>query len=51
MSRRPSPQPSFPPRQDASRLITGEGGGTDASHMNAAYGQAVWAAVGRVLSA
>jgi hypothetical protein len=31
--------------KDASRLITGEGGGTDASHMNAAYGAALWPGV------
>ena len=28
--------------KDASRLISGEGGGTDAAHMNAAFGQAIW---------
>jgi hypothetical protein len=37
--------------KDASRLITGEGGGTDASHMNGAYGRAVWSAVARALPA
>lgn len=31
--------------KEASRLISGEGGGTDASHMNADFGFAVWAAV------
>lgn len=34
--------------KDASPLITGEGGETDASHMNAAYGAACWAAFGQV---
>lgn len=37
--------------KDASRLITGEGGGTDASHMNADYGRVLWSAVARALSA
>lgn len=31
--------------KEASRLISGEGGGTDASHMNAEFGQALWAAL------
>ncbi|MCU0827778.1 MAG: hypothetical protein MUE52_10315 [Tabrizicola sp.] len=37
--------------KDASKLITGEGGGTDASHMNAAYGERVWSALAPALSA
>lgn len=37
--------------KDASRLITGDGGGTDASHMNAAYGQAVWSRLATALPA
>ncbi len=28
--------------KDASRLISGEGGGTDAAHMNGAFGQEIW---------
>lgn len=28
--------------KDASRLISGEGGGTDAAHMNGAFGAAMW---------
>lgn len=31
--------------KEASRLISGEGGGTDASHMNADFGRALWAAI------
>jgi len=37
--------------KEASRLITGEGGGTDASHMNADYGRAVWQALAPELAA
>ena len=36
--------------KDASRLISGEGGGTDASHMNADFGMAVWQAVAPALA-
>lgn len=36
--------------KDASRLITGEGGGTDAAHMNAGFGQAIWQAVPGLLA-
>ncbi|MDB5663934.1 MAG: hypothetical protein JWS11_477 [Cypionkella sp.] len=35
--------------KDASRLISGEGGGTDAAHMNAAFGQAIWPLVRQAL--
>jgi hypothetical protein len=28
--------------KDASRLISGEGGGTDAAHMNGDFGRAMW---------
>ena len=31
--------------KDASRLISGEGGGTDAAHMNADFGAALWPAL------
>lgn len=34
----------------ASKLITGDGGQTDASHMNAAYGTAVWSSVAAALA-
>lgn len=37
--------------KDASRLITGEGGGTDASHMNAAYGRSLWSIIAKALPA
>ena len=37
--------------KDASRLISGEGGGTDAAHMNAAFGQAIWPQVRQALQA
>jgi|GEM_PF-2926070 len=37
--------------KDASRLIGGEGGGTDASHMNAAYGAVLWPRVEAALRA
>lgn len=37
--------------KEASRLITGEGGGTDASHMNADYGLALWQALQPMLHA
>ncbi|MCX7889115.1 MAG: hypothetical protein N2422_05210 [Rhodobacteraceae bacterium] len=35
--------------REASRLIGGEGGGTDASHMNGDYGAALWPLIGRAL--
>ncbi|GLS86078.1 hypothetical protein GCM10010873_10520 [Cypionkella aquatica] len=37
--------------KDASRLISGEGGGTDAAHMNAAFGQTIWPLVRQSLQA
>jgi len=37
--------------KEASRLISGEGGGTDASHMNADFGLACWAAIHPALQA
>lgn len=33
---------ALPYNKDASRLISGEGGGTDAAHMNGDFGQAIW---------
>lgn len=35
--------------KDASRLISGEGGGTDAAHMNAAFGQVMWRGIAAAL--
>lgn len=35
--------------KEASRLISGEGGGTDAAHMNGAFGRAMWTQVRRAL--
>jgi hypothetical protein len=37
--------------KEASRLISGEGGGTDASHMNAEFGLALWQAMAPALTA
>lgn len=34
--------------KDASRLISGEGGGTDAAHMNGEFGRAMWQLIARV---
>lgn len=36
--------------KDASRLISGEGGGTDAAHMNGAFGAAMWPRLAAALS-
>jgi hypothetical protein len=36
--------------KEASRLITGEGGGTDAAHMNADFGKALWPGVAEALA-
>lgn len=39
-------RPDF--NKEASRLITGEGGGTDAAHMNGEFGRAMWQLIARV---
>ncbi len=36
--------------KDASRLISGEGGGTDAAHMNGAFGAVMWPRIAAALS-